>query len=257
MVVNVETRPESAKRVLSVPPAGHAHYARNFIRLAVCELRFPTMLEYEERPPTAFAKAVRREYPTYERLTNLQIESGNVAQSVGHAFKSKNGRWTATVRTAALSLETARYDSYEEFRARLAALVKAAGETIQSEFFTRVGLRYINAIPCALREVGDWVNPDLVHPLAAGTYGDAEEHWQRVRGPTQNGGYNFMHGLAKQAKSDDHPEYVLDFDFFREDVDVSSTLQVVEVLHSEVFSMFRWALGERSKAHLGESLLPR
>lgn len=168
---------------LNVPPAGAAHFSKNFIRLAVCELRFPTLFELEaERPPLGFAKAVRKEYPSYSFLKNVNVNPGGLAQSNAHSFRSKKGRWTVTLRAAALSLETSNYDSFSEFEERLGFVLKAAEGPIDSDYFTRVGLRYINAMPFDPSEIKQWVNPALVSPLGEGTFGDVEEHWQPFAG---------------------------------------------------------------------------
>jgi uncharacterized protein (TIGR04255 family) len=98
--------PSVSQRMLSVPDAGSAHYQKNFIRLAVCELRFPTLFEVEaETPPLGLSKALRKEYPTHELLKNVAVNLGGIAHSNAHAFRSKKGRWSVTLRAAALSLE--------------------------------------------------------------------------------------------------------------------------------------------------------
>jgi uncharacterized protein (TIGR04255 family) len=245
--------PSVPQKMLSVPDAGSAHYQKNFIRLAVCELRFPTLFEVEaETPPLALSKALRKEYPTHELLKNVAVNLGGVAHSNAHAFRSKKGRWSVTLRAAALSLETSRYDSFDEFAERLAVVLKAAEATIDSDFFTRVGLRYINIVPCEPETASEWVNPALVGPLAAGTYGTVNEYWQRVQGPTPMGGYTFTHGVQVQPGSPAR-EYLLDFDFFKEDVAIVETLSVAKKLHELEFSMFHWSLGPKAKEHLGPS----
>ena len=40
--------------VLCVPAVEPLEFERNFVRLAVCELRFPTLLELENASPVAF-----------------------------------------------------------------------------------------------------------------------------------------------------------------------------------------------------------
>lgn len=244
------------RKPLNVPGVGSAHFAKNFIRLAVCELRFPTLFELTEtdRPPLPFAKALRKDYPTHELMKDLNVNPGGLAQATAHGFRSKNGRWTVTLRAAALSLETSNYDAFGELEDRLKVLVEAAKNTIDSDFFTRVGIRYINAVPFNVAEIKDWVNPVLVTPLGDGTFGDADEHSQSVRGTTTVGGYNFRHGLSNPA-SDGSREYFLDFDFYREDVAVSDTIDTVRKLHELEFSMFVWSLGEKAKQELGPSTL--
>jgi uncharacterized protein (TIGR04255 family) len=246
-------RPETPpKGTLNVPTADAAHYTKNFIRLATCELRFPTLLELEEHAPVAFSKAVRKEYPTYTRQTAVNVNPGGLAQAANHSFRSKNGRWTVTVRAAAISLETSDYDSFAEFEQRLGFVLHAAGSTIDTDFFTRVGLRYVNAVDFERATIRDWVNPSLVGALGEGVFGDVDEHWQRVRGLTDVGGYIFQHGLAIQPGST-KCEYVLDFDLYKEEVPVAETVPVVRKLHALEFSLFRWSLGEKALAKLGPS----
>jgi uncharacterized protein (TIGR04255 family) len=249
--------PAPPTKPLNVPPAGATHFSKNFIRLAVCELRFPTLFELEaERPPLGFAKAVRKEYPLHGLVRNVNVNPGSVAQTNAHSFRSKKGKWTVTLRAAAVSLETSSYDSFAEFEKRLGFVLKAAEGTIDSDFFTRVGLRYINAMPFAPSEVKQWVNPALVSPLGEGTFGDVEEHWQRVRGPTTVGGYYFQHGLDTNPQAG-RREYILDFDFYREDVTIPETVSVVRQLHDQEYAMFAWSLGDKAKEHLGPSTLKK
>ena len=248
--------PLGSRRPLTVPTADPAHFATNFIRQAVCEIRFPTLFELEaERPPVDFAHALRKEYPFHSLVKSVNVSQGGVSQaSNAHTFRSKNGRWTVSLRAAALSLESTQYDSFHVFEQRLSFVLKAAERVIDSDFLTRVGLRYINAVPFDVDRIGQWVNPTLVEALARGVYGDVDEHSQRVRGATAEGGYTFQHGVSVEP-TDGKREYVLDFDFFREDVGVAEALTVVRRLHDLEFAMFVWSLGDAAKSHLGPSNL--
>ena len=238
-----------ARRILNVPPAGPAHYPRNFIRQAVCELRFPTIFEIEDqRPPASFWKVVRKDFPVHDVLKNVNLGLASIAQANAHQFRSKQSRWTVVLRTSAITLETSRYDSFEEFERQLSTVVEAAKQTIDSDFFTRVGLRYINMLPCAPGEVDGWVNPSLIGPLAQGVYGDVEEHAQQVRGSTDCGGYFFQHGIGADGGPSGRKGYILDFDFYREEVGVEEAMATVRRLHDLEFCMFTWALGD--KAHV-------
>jgi len=248
--------PAPPAKPLNVPRADAARFSKNLIRLAVCELRFPTLFELEAERPLEFNKAVRKEYPLHDLVKNVNVNPGSLAQSNAHSFRSKKGGWTVTLRAAALSLETSSYDSFAQFEKRLGFVLKAAEGTIDSDFFTRVGLRYINAVPFAPSEVKQWVNPALVSPLGEGTFGDVEEHWQRVRGPTTVGGYCFQHGLGTDPQAG-RREYILDFDFYREDVTIPETLSIVRQLHDQEYAMFAWSLGDKAKEHLGPSTLKK
>ena len=245
-----------ARAPLSVPVSPPARYARNFIKQAVCELRFPTLYELEGlKPPASFALALRKEYPIQQLMESVNVGAGPLSRANVHTFKSKRQRWTVTLNAASVVLETTHYESFAEFKERLAAVLKAAAPVIDSDFFTRVGLRYINTVPYQQGEIHKWVNPALVGPLSEGIYGDVIEHSGRVVGITTSGGYMLQHGLVVDGNGASR-QYSLDFDFSSEDVPFSETLETVQKLHDDEFSMFHWALGPAAKAHLGPSTLP-
>lgn len=161
-----------ARAHLNVPLARSANYARNFIKQAVCELRFPTLYELEAaRPPVSFAQALRKEYPIQELMETVNLGGGSLpARANVHSFRSKRQRWTVTLGAAFVKLETLHYGAFAEFKERLALVLKAAAPVIDSDYFTRVGLRYINSVPYVRERIDQWVNPGLVGPLAGGIY---------------------------------------------------------------------------------------
>jgi hypothetical protein len=59
-------QPEEMRPILRLPEVERAQFKKNFINTAVCELRFPTILEYETKQPVELQRALRKEYPEYE-----------------------------------------------------------------------------------------------------------------------------------------------------------------------------------------------
>lgn len=239
---------------LGVPKAAQAHFKRNFIRQAVCELRFPTLFELEaSKPPSSFAHALRKEYPNHTLLESVTM-GPTTSRSNVHSFKSRQQQWTVNLSASSVVLETSRYDSFAEFKSRLAAIVAATAPIIDCDFFTRVGLRYINLLPYLRVEIREWVNPSLVGPLSEGIYGDVSEHNGRVGGTIPTGAFLMQHGIATGAVGEGSLAYYsLDFDFSSEDVSLDKTIEMVQELHDQEFSLFQWALGPKAKAFLGES----
>src|SRR5262245_23356002 len=90
---------------LNVPFAEPATFERNYIRGAVCELRFPILLDVEVKPPTKLGKALRKHYPLYERGSSMNIRpgSGPVETESVHTFKSKSGAWTVTFKASSIA----------------------------------------------------------------------------------------------------------------------------------------------------------
>ncbi|WP_298193726.1 TIGR04255 family protein [Metallibacterium sp.] len=242
---------DSGARPLNVPAVASAHYSRNLIRNAVCELRFPTIFEIEDpRPPSEFWHTLRKDFPNHSLINDVQVGPASLAKASVHQFTSRNSRWTVVLKSSSISLETSRYDSFEEFAEQLKTVLTAATSTIDSDFFTRIGLRYINVLPCSPREVDGWVNPSLAGPLVAGFYGDVEVYAQQIRGVTGSGGYLFQHGLSGKNQGPAH--YLLDYDFYQEEVMVKDATAAVRRLHELEFSLFYWSLGDRARQYLAE-----
>ncbi|MBN1827916.1 MAG: TIGR04255 family protein [Deltaproteobacteria bacterium] len=248
----------SETKLLSVPAVGKVECNQDFIQTAVCELRIPTVLELDTISPNKFAKAIKRDYPVYTRGQNiaLNIGSGPAAQGISHTFTDRKKRWVVTFKSSALTLETARYQGFDNFHERMLRIIDASKEERDSDFFVRVGLRYIDFLPVDQDGLEDWVNRDLVIPLLDGTYGAVKEFWQTVRGETTSGGYTLRHGLRDTAPPQPGGQsgkmnYILDMDFYKEDVEECDVGDLLKSLHDETFRLFAWAIGDKARDHMG------
>lgn len=238
-----------------VPPA---RYASNFLQQVVCELRFPTLFELDTaKPPEAFARALRKAYPHHgHMIQEVNINGGEVSRAHVHVFKSKALDWTITLRSSALTIETTRYESFEKLIERIQVLLDESGKIIDSDFFTRVGLRYINTIPfdgTKLDSLRGWIRDDFVGVLINEDLGLVHEFSSRISGSAEFGGYLLQHGVSTNPATN-RPEYLLDFDFWRENVEIVDILDTLKVLHDHEFSMFSWAIGDAARDHLGPSI---
>lgn len=242
-----------AQKHLAVPRTERAHFARNFVTLAVCELRFPTLFEIEaDRPPTSFVHDLRKQYPVHEIVKSVTVGPGAPRDHQAHSFKGRGG-WSVTLRSSALTLETTSYQSFADFSERLSAVLAAAKKVIDSDFFTRVGLRYQNAIPYDQTTIAQWVNPALAGALGEGVFGTPLEHQGRVTGTTEEGGFTLGHGIGVNEKH--KAAYIIDLDLFAEDVPVTDTLSLLGRLHQSEFDLFSWCLGPAAREHLGRNLI--
>jgi uncharacterized protein (TIGR04255 family) len=243
-------QPKLASKGLNVPHVESVTYSRNFLKTAVCELRFPTVFELEEpRPPVSFWKAIKHDFPQHDLLNNINVGPATVAQGRVHQFRSRKALWTVTLRASAITVETQQYVSFELFRKQVSVVLKAAEGIIDSDMFTRVGLRYINVIPLR-RDLpfSQIINQELILPLARGVFGAPEEYWQSVRGTVESGKYLFQHGLSTDPNNT--IGYALDFDFSAEEVLVSDVMRKLESLHSAQVDFFHWSLGPATREAL-------
>lgn len=241
-----------SRNVLNVPDVESVRYERNLIEIAVCELRFPTILELENNPPVKLQAKLRKDYPHYELQEQIKIgTSEGIPSQHRYLFRSKKKSWTVSIHAGAISLETTSYTDFREFHERLMKLLEESKSIIDSDFFTRVGLRYINTVPIQDSDLNGWINPALVSILTEGPYGQIQKFDNEVRGYTDVGNYTFRQGI-KNMKDDKISEYALDFDYYMEDVEYGDVNSLVINFNKINFSFFYWCLGPKSKEYLGE-----
>jgi uncharacterized protein (TIGR04255 family) len=240
-----------------------ARYARNFLQQVVCELRFPTLFELNDKvPPEHFARALRKKYPHHShQVQEINVNGDSVDRSHVHVFQSKALDFSVTLRPSAITLEATKYQSFEDLVNRIDTVLELAPDVIDSDFFTRIGLRYINAIPM---NIGDapadvtpfkgWVRDELVAPLFGASLGTVSEYAGRIGGTSDFGGYMLRHGIGQNSKTL-RQDYVLDFDFWQEPVELAEAIATIRTLHAHQFTMFDWSLGPKAKEYLGPSIL--
>jgi uncharacterized protein (TIGR04255 family) len=244
---------ENPRPVLRLPEVERAQFKKNFINTAVCELRFPAILEYETKQPVELQRALRKEYPEYEKQQGVNVADPS-DKEIKHVLKSRKGDWLVTIRTYSIAVQTSKYTHWSEFLDRLRYVVDKSLPLLDTDFFTRVGLRYINDVP--LGEAGQpqgWINDDLIAPIVRGIYGPVDKYVQEVRGPMSGGKFTFRHGITTIEKGKE-PTYRLDFDFYEENVQADRAIDLVTGFNKEAFKFFQWALGDKAKERLGEPL---
>jgi uncharacterized protein (TIGR04255 family) len=131
--------------------------------------------------------------------------------------------------------------------------VDAARSIIDSDFFTRIGLRYINVIDSGDEEVTDWINPSLVAPITSELFTGISDFGGRMQLLASDGGCLFQHGIQlNQTKPELSPkvEYLIDIDTFRSEVSLENVASAIDVMHQQAFDLFDWAIGEKARDFL-------
>jgi uncharacterized protein (TIGR04255 family) len=237
-------------------------YKRNFLKQAVCEFRFPTLMELgEQRPPSSFVKALRKSYPHLE-LNNevvLGLGAGNAGSSNAHIFRSVKLNWSVSLRQNALTIETNFYSDFNNFRERVMQVVEAAENIIDSDFFTRIGLRYINVVASGDEPVTDWINPLLVSSLTSSVFGGINEFNGKMHLMAEDGGCLLQHGIqfSNAAVAAPKPDYVVDIDTYRTEVSLSNVGAALDIMHRQAFDIFDWAISEKARGFLSNDLKVR
>lgn len=236
-------------------------FQRDYLHQAVCELRFPTLLELGgSKPPKAFVSALRRDYPTLELSNQVTLNLGaGTETNYAHVLRSAKHEWSVTLKSSALVVEAQRYRGYPEMLRRIEQVVEAAKDVIDSDFFTRVGLRYVNlvTVPNGTGSIHEWINPALVGSLVGQGFNGVAEFSGRLLLSKDDGGLLLQHGVkhkplkaGESFPKDYLPDYVIDIDGYRNEVAVADVTMALNRIHDQVFSLFDWSLADKAKLAL-------
>lgn len=231
-------------------------YKSNFLQQAVCEFRFPILLELgEKKPPADFVRALRKDYPHHESVSEFSLDLGSHSadSTYSHVFRSSKSNWSVALKQSSFLIETSKYTGFEVFREKVMQAVRASSAVIDSNFFTRIGLRYINVIDEGEDPIDGWVNPALIAPLAAGTFINISEYSGRVLVAHDDGGCLLQHGIKMKARVDGklpYPSYLIDIDSYRTDIEIDDVGRALDDMHTQAFDLFDWSLGEKARNKL-------
>jgi uncharacterized protein (TIGR04255 family) len=131
-------------------------YDKSPLQGVICQVRFPTILRIESQPPAEFQEAIRHVFPIFSRtrqigLQNLPPEIANMVgeaaqQPIQYQFRTEDNSSTIGLQPGSLSLTCRDYNRWENFSTLLEPALEALIRSYNPSFFSRIGLRYQNAI---------------------------------------------------------------------------------------------------------------
>jgi uncharacterized protein (TIGR04255 family) len=156
--------------------------------------------------------------------------------------------WAISILPDFASIETTGYVDWDDFRAQLVDLLAAVEAELDPALEIRLGLRYVDRLVGGAAPA-DWVGKvrsDLLGPVTHPDLGPLVDFIeQRVRLTLPSGNTCLLrHGYAPD---DGQPQYVLDFDVFREQQSLYNPESVrsgIDSLHDDCLTMFQQSLVE-------------
>jgi uncharacterized protein (TIGR04255 family) len=237
---------------LSVPTTQRQVFETNFLDCVVVECRFPTILELRSAEPTELCAALSKRFPLYSQSNKVEMrpfEQGSSEKR--YEFQTRSKAYSVSVTSENLVLRANEYRSFEEFSDLLGFLVETCKQYLDMPFFTRIGYRWINILPDIPNnrdELSLWINGNLVAALQRPELGHVHEAKSEIVGSLSHEvGYRLMHGLALEKP---RCNYILDFDYWRDDCEVDDLKPFTETVHDRHFSFFWWCLGDQSREQL-------
>jgi uncharacterized protein (TIGR04255 family) len=209
------------------------------LKVVICQMRYPRQIGLGEADVRPVQRALASEYPTARigRAAELIVTPAGVTpagEEPVFQFVSADEGWTVTVGAESLSLETTAYIDFTDFLQRWHTIVSAVTEVLDLTRQERIGLRYVNEMPCAAplteADIRRMVRQDLVGPLGATARTERlMSSSNELRFLQERGVCTMRHGLVF-------------YDDAGAQLDVNQQIRLLAEFADGAFDLFRWSL---------------
>ena len=239
-------------------------YAKRQLVEVICQLRFPEILKIDVSEPADFQERIRRDYPQYEKkieqLPPQMVNGKPVPQGTvnNYQFISAEGQWRVSLTKGLIALSTYGYTRWEDFAQRLDRVLAAFIETDHPSWFTRVGLRYVNAFRREALGLDGMLWKELITPGFLGLMGEEDAQETAFLKHELSATFQVPGGAKANVKSGpgllrkvnnrtrettEEKVFMLDLDLFMDSkIELGQAVPALNIVHENAGSLFRAAL---------------
>lgn len=221
----------------------------------VCQLRFNQILKIGAGPPAEFQEQIRSRFPVFAEERGIQLGvAGNqpflAANEPTWQFKSVDENWTVSLTSSFVALKTTGYRDFEDFLVRLSPVVEGFQAIYEPEFYTRLGLRYVNrlVIPKKGDECVNW--HELLNAELAGAFANPvlkngiveTKHHLVLQTDDGQIGWRYSRDIG-QTDGQAAERYILDFDHYATgQILCGDVARKLIIFNDAIYRLFRWCL---------------
>jgi uncharacterized protein (TIGR04255 family) len=246
---------------LNLEPQVRHIFETNTLKLVVCQIRFPTLVKFDEDVAKRFSEFVIENYPRSEQERQIAVTVGPSApeptMNTFWRFRDLKNLWSVALARDFVSLETSAYVTYEDFYERLVPVLDAM-TAIGLRVRERLGFRYINEIrhpdaasPRAWRR---FLNHELLGLLGGDLLGDDILHaTQDIRLRQDDWLIVLRHGYLGPEPTGGDPRYLLDFDASHDGgipLEAAEVLGRLKTFHDTLHDLFEIAITDDLRDYL-------
>ena len=251
------------------PEANRVLYRKNPLDQVVCQLRFPPILRIDAEIPAEFQEMVRRQIPNLTETSEwkLEVPPGlkdqispeilrQILQSSGnknYEFSSEDGQWKINLTRTFVALTTQRYERWEEFKEKLEIPFRALIEVYSPDYFSRVGLRYVDIIRRSALNLSDVDWDQLLQPYISGILGSPEvrelvKNFESKYEVSLSDGESIVRIIARFVAAADDGEicYMIDSDFYdSHKTPIEAAMERLDYFNVRASRLIQWCITDR------------
>lgn len=251
------------------PTSPRVVYKKNPLEQVICQIRFPSVLKIESQVPFEFQEIIREDYPLFSETTELPMElpkeitdqiPNNVRNAISfpiisrknYKFSTDDEKWSINLTSEFIALTCLEYTRWEQFRKHLELPLNAVIQVYNPPFYSRMGLRYINAIRRSALDLEDMSWSTIVQPYIAGVLAAPEINQTVVKASLSqteirlenDTTVKMVYGLGKYNQTEEDI-YVIDNDFFKTGrLEVKKGYEILNQFNNYSGNLFRWCITE-------------
>ena len=256
---------------MAFPVSDRIIFANNPLQQVICQLQFPEILKIASELPSNFQDRIRPQYPYYEeekvqlpgeisrvveQLSN--IGSLKIPEGPNHKFTSEDKKKHVNLTQSFIALTHNDYKSWENFSEEMNLVAKALDEEYKPNFYTRIGLRYIDIIEREKIGLGGIAWSKLLNSALIGLLGDTtlQTDLTRINSEAEFdietegiSKVRLRHGLIYRNNQE---QYLIDTDCYTEErSEFDAIPSILNSFNRTAGNLFRWTLTPKLKDALG------
>ena len=253
---------------MPIPDSQREVYGRNPLSEVLVQLRFPTILRVSSETPAHFQDKIRNEYPLYTLATGepsipglpkeisdmLRALPAMPNQAPHHTFMNEGESRFISLSQDFLAATEKEYTNWDLFRNEIELAEDAFRDIYAPQFYSRIGLRYVDFIDKEELGLGDFpwselLNEEFIGELGASDFADEVDGIvteSTIRIPEiQEGIVRIQHGLASPENSE-RVGYLIDSDFsVTRRCNPDDAFEALDIFNNLGGRLFRWAIKPR------------
>ena len=218
--------------------------------------------------PDKFQELIRKEFPNFSETTNIKLEipselksqippdilSQAIQPSIkNYMFATEDNIWTINLTRTFIAVTTQKYTRWEEFKDKLALPLKALIDIYSPEYFSRIGLRYIDIIRRSTLGLSNVSWNELLQPYILGLLSATEisDHVKNLENKYEiqlSDNESFVRIITSFVELGDAKEicFAIDSDFFNSNkTTLEQALQKLDYFNARGTRLIQWCIKDR------------